>query len=507
MNQVAPSHASEVRLETRKYLLPIACVMVSIPVLAIAIVLEFIPSISLLTLLLFGAAAGFALWGTGRNTDILHPVRVFGCVWCFCLALASLRLTTNISHWEPPMWGYVLAALACFIAGFWLATRVLTRLRGGRPTRPWGGLPSSELLAPRRTLVVAVICLAVGVGALAFEYREIEGIPIFAQNIDLARTQFASPIGRSSTEFHTLFYKSISVLSLFCKYAVYLACIALFQTVRKSRLQLAIAIGVVVGSFLAVASQGSRGALFELLIVGLALFHYLRRRLRLKEVAMFGVALILFISIAGYWRGAVGNPSAAYVGAQRISNLPQGEVWDWLATGNFTLTASLEVFYRLTQDLPALRRPSAGFLFYPILRRFVPRENIQQLAAGLYTTMMITPTFLGEFYADFGLLGVLLGPAVLGFLYGYVYYRARRQDSSYWLCINAIFLLLLVYFPYVNLFSQTLTWIFDVVQMAWLIKLSQVRRAESTLRAGRASVGNSVYQVQKPALPSARRAG
>ena len=470
INVLAPAHREDTRLRARKYLLPSAFLFVLIPVLAIAILLGMVPSISLLTILLGSATAGFVLWRTGENVDLLHPVRVFGTVWCFCLALASLRLTTNISDWGLTMWSYVLGALCCFVGGFWLATRVLTRLPGGRPSRPWGGLASSELLAPRRTVIVAVVCLAVGVGALAYEYREIGVIPIFAQNIDVARTEFVATVGKRSTEVVGVSDKVIVVLTWFCRYAVYLACAALFQKARKSKAQMVMLLAVVAVGFLAIASQGSRGTVFEVLIVGVALFHYLRRRLRLKEVAMFGVALILFISIAGYWRTAVGSPAVAYRRAKLISNLPRGEMWDWLAYGNYTLTVPLEVFYRLTQDLPALPRSSGGYLFYP-LRRVVARENIQQLAARLYTADMITPTFLGEFYADFGLWGILLGPMILGFGYGYVYFRALRQESSYWLFVNALFLVLLIYFPHVNFFSYTVTWVLDLLQMAWLIRL------------------------------------
>src|SRR4029077_750630 len=131
---------------------------------------------------------------------------------------------------------------------------------------------------------------------------------------------------------------------------------------------------------------------------------------------------------------------------------------------------SFEVFNRLTDDLPTTQRPSGGYLLYA-LHRFVPRGNIQALDFELYSGEMITPTFLGEFYADYGYWGVLFGPLVLGVFYGWAYSRGGGQPDAYWIYVRAMLLQVLIYFPYWNQFSHTLTWILDLFFMYVLIGL------------------------------------
>jgi oligosaccharide repeat unit polymerase len=469
-----------------RYLLPTAVAFISIPILLTLFILGFLPWRFLLGFVFGAASFAFALWRTGKQYDPLHPVRVFGAIWCFCLALASLKLTTAISDWRPAMWGYVLTGLFSFVGGFWLITRHLTRGSARQEGAPKLGLPPSELLGPRRTLVLAIFCLTVGLAALAYEYYLIGEIPALSENIDAARTKFFATAGYwSHPEFDTLANKLIGILTMLCKYAAYLGMILLIQRSRKSLTHRYLAIAVVIGGSLALVSQGGRGSILDLVIFAGALFHYLRQRLHFRQIAIAGFVLFLVLSFLGYFRLAAGSSAVAYEQTQNLSNLPQGPFWDRVILGYHSLTGPLEIFSRFTQDLPAVRRPSSGFLFYS-LHRFVPRTDIQAFVFTLYWGT-ITPTFLGEFYGDFGVWGVVLGPFVLGMVYGYVYYRALRYKSLYWICVLVIFLGILVYFFYLNLFSQQITWILDLTSMACLIQLSKVggiQRILSFMRRG-----------------------
>lgn len=203
----------------------------------------------------------------------------------------------------------------------------------------------------------------------------------------------------------------------------------------------------------------------------MALFHYLRRRIRVMEFAAACLALFLFLGFSGALRAKASASAPLFEDALSTSRLPEGEFWDGITFGYGTLTYSFEVFSRLIDDLPTTQRPSGGYLFYA-LHRFVPRGNIQALDFDLYSGEMITPTFLGEFYADYGYWGVLFGPLVLGVFYGWAYSRGG-QNSVYWIYVRAMLLQILIYFPYWNQFSHTLTWIFDLFFMYVLVRLLQ----------------------------------
>ena len=148
------------------------------------------------------------------------------------------------------------------------------------------------------------------------------------------------------------------------------------------------------------------------------------------------------------------------------------------ATGYATVALSFEVFYRLTRDLPGLHSRGPGYLFYAF-HQLVPRQNIQELAKKYYTGNMITPTFLGEFYADFGVLGVIVGPFIVGCIFGLVYFRAMRYNSIYWLCVLAMWVEIATVLPYWNAFSYQFTWLWDMFVMAWLVKLTKAGSSSS----------------------------
>src|SRR5713101_7628213 len=104
-------------------LLKVMLALISLVILCLLTALTVLPSFRLSTLLLAIASASFML-AKGRGTpDLLHPVRIFGALWCFCLALASMRLFPIISDWNHLMWSCVLTALVSFIGGFCLAGR------------------------------------------------------------------------------------------------------------------------------------------------------------------------------------------------------------------------------------------------------------------------------------------------------------------------------------------------------------------------------------------------
>jgi oligosaccharide repeat unit polymerase len=419
----------------------------------------------------WGAAAVLFLLSWSREkADLLHPVRIFGAQWCFCLSLAALRLVLPISPWGARMWLLMAVALGSFIGGFYCCGLLFRRKAATLPGAQAGGDLSPRELSPAWALGLAVVCLALGIAALSYEYYLTGGIPVLLPQIDEARAKlygFAGEPGES--HLHPLL-KVTHQFVPFSKYAVFLAAIALFQKTRKAASQVLVAVLIVLFGLAAYGSQGGRGFVFEIVAVVVALFHYLRRRFSLKEVLIGLAGIFLLLSVAGHLR-MVQNPAFLVRGyAGRSEVLPDTDFWNIIAYGYFNLTGPFEVFYRLTRDLPLVPHPSTGFLFYS-LHRLVPRANIQALTLDLYTGEMIVPTFLGELYADLGIAGTLVGPWILGMMYQFIYSKGTHSTNVYWMCLRGIFLVYLMLLPYFNVFSYHLLWVEDTVAMAALIGL------------------------------------
>jgi oligosaccharide repeat unit polymerase len=447
----------------------VALVLVGTILFGLSIALGISPSFRLSVLVLLIASGGFLLVEGRGSRDLLHPVRVLGALWCFCLALGSMRLLPIISAWGFVTWSCFLTGLVCFMGGFWLASRFSRRREDSRRPGREEEAPATSLLVGRKTLIVAALSIAVGVAVLGYEYHLTGTIPILADNPDEARSRLFGFAGIVDPEFDKLYIKLLHPFVDFIKYGVFLAVIVLCQRTLKSRKAMSLTVVLIVFGTLMLSSQGGRNFFVSIAITSIVLFHYLRRRVRLVEFVLACSVLFLILGLFGSMRTKASGSAPFLKKAMSRSSLPEGEIWNGIAFAYATVTVSFEVFHRLTDDLRTTQRPSGGFLFYSF-HRFLLRSNLQLFDKELYTAEMITPTYLGELYGDYGYWGVLFGSLALGLGYGYAYMRGEAQKQIYWIYVRALLIQMLIYFPYFNEFSYHLTWIWDLFFMYLLLR-------------------------------------
>jgi oligosaccharide repeat unit polymerase len=453
-------------------------IMVALTV-CMLVVLGIFPLARISTYVLLAASASFLLVGTSDNYDLMHPIRIFGALWCFCLALGSMHLLSIISVWGSLMWVCVLTGFATFIGGFWIAHRIF-RTRDVVTRFSSSGVFGAAYLVPnRKTLIVAGVCVLIGLGVLAYEDFLIGGIPILADNADSLRMELFGGAS-ANPKFDTLFIKLIHPFVEFLKYGVFLAFIVLFQKQPKSRRAVLFSIFIILFGTLVYGSQAGRTFFVTIAVGGVILFHYVRRRIRLVEILSGVVVLFMFIGLFGSTRIKQSQSAPLFEKALGNSDLPEGNFWESVAFGYATTTISLEVFYRLTEDLKTMRHPPGGFLFYS-LHRFLPRTSLGEVASDLYSGESTTSTFLGDFYGDYGYWGVLFGPLLMGFGYGWAYSHVGGHNGLYWIYVRVMLMQMLVFFPYVNLFSLYLTWVFDLFCMYNLVRLTTSNGADPGL--------------------------
>lgn len=442
------------------------------------ILMQLLPTLRCSTFLLMVSSIGFLVVNRSGEPDLLNPVRVFGGLWCFCLALASMRLLPTLSEWSPLMWSCVLTGLVTFIVGFWVAKTI----SDGR-NRKLGLSVAEELsvinfLPNGKTLILAGILLLVGASILAYEDFLIGGIPVLSDNPDFLRSQLFGTTG--DPKFDTFSLKFLHLFVECLKYGVFLAFIVLFQKKRKSAKTVFFSMLIIFVGTLVYTSQAGRMFAVVIVVTGVVLFHYLRRHIRLVEIGAATVILFLFIGVAGSLRINQSQSAPLFERALRDSSFPEGQFWEGVAFGYATVTVSLEVFYRLTEDLRNMRHPPGGFLFYA-LHRFIPRTSLGEIAGDLYSGETTTSTFLGDFYGDYGYWGVLFGPLIMGMLYGWAYSLMMGTNAIYWVYVRALLLQMVIFFPYVNMFSLYLTWIFDLVAMYFIVRFLTKKPAPKVL--------------------------
>lgn len=460
---------------------------VTLMILTILAALEGLSRSRALTLLLAIASVCFLLIRTVGTVDLMHPVRIFGALWCFCLSLATMRLLPIISDWNFLMWACVITGLVSFIIGFGIFR--WTRGKGGASS----GFTASEMslqsvsVSNGKTLTLAAVCIAVGITVLAYEYHLIGGVPILGEDIDVMRMELFGIAGQGNPIFDTLFIKIIHFFVEFTKYGVFLSFIVLIQRRSKSWKVVLVCVLLMLVGTVAYASQAGRTFVVSIVVTCAVLFHYLRRRIRFAQLGVSVLIIFIFLGIAGSMRVQTSEASSIVERIRAGSGFPEGQFWDGIGFGYLTLTESFEVFYRLTSDLQNTTKPHEGFLFYG-LHRLLPRANIQEYAFHLYTGAFVTPTYLGEFYADYGIGGILFGSLALGLFYGWAYWQGGVHNTLYWIYVRGMLIQMLFFFPYVNLFSQQITWVQDLFFMYFIIRLSNP--ADSRIAIARANNGD-----------------
>ncbi len=287
-----------------------------------------------------------------------------------------------------------------------------------------------------------------------------------ADNPDVSRFRL---FGTADPEFDKLYLKLIHPLVDFIKYGVLLAVIVLCQRRPKNRGVVILGVALIILGILALGSQGGRVFIVYIAIPSAVFYHYLHRRIRLVQLGAAAMALFLFLGLAGYFRSVVSQSAPVFEAVRRISSFPEGQFWDGVAFGYGTLTLSYEVFYRLTGDLRNMQSPTGGFMFYS-LHRFVPRASLGEIASDLYSGELTTFTYMGDLYGDYGYWGVLIGSIIIGMGYGWAYSRLGRTNRMYWIYVRALLVQNLIFFPYVNLYSLYLNWIFDLFFMYLLLR-------------------------------------
>lgn len=395
----------------------------------------------------------------GQPVDVLHPVRLFGCLWFFCLALASMRLLQISSEWDWLTWRCFVVAPLSFTFGFAIT---------GQKERPMELV--FEPMAERRTLKIALLCTLIGAAVLSYEYSLIGAIPILADNVDIVRMELFGAAGQGNPAFDRVYIKVLHFVVEFIKYGTTLCLVLLFQRRAKHPKVMFAALLVFVFGLVAYVSQGGRLFIFEVAVTALVLYHVLRKRFTPAQLVCGALVLLITLGFLGAARVRQSELAPAFQKGFAESRFPQGGLGEGLAFGYATVTTSFEVFHRLREDLETVEPPASGTLLYAF-HRLVPRSNLQEFTFDLYGGEMIVPTFLGEFYTDFGFWGVLLGPLGLGVMYGFAYKQRFETNPAFAPYMQIVFTKSLLMFPYVNIFSQYLTWLIDLSFMYFIIRL------------------------------------
>lgn len=196
-------------------------------------------------------------------------------------------------------------------------------------------------------------------------------------------------------------------------------------------------------------ATGSRAILIIAMIIAIMIFYREVGRLPILKLMLAGVVSLAIIGIGGEYR-------AAQRGAQDLGDITLGsgflggvvDGFSEFASRSTSTSGELGIYGRIPSQLDFIYGSSyLAFIVTPV-PRFLwndkPRAGGHQTAVYVFDRpdTAIPPGGVGELYMNFGLIGVVVGMLITGFLYKVVFNTAEFYKTP------ATFLMMLVFYVY-----------------------------------------------------------
>lgn len=392
------------------------------------------------------------------TNDYFTPLSIYGSAWLFLFGAYALGWVDYIDV-KTEIWFFVILSLITFSLGALII--LLGSLRRQKlpklPTRPnWA------LIIDRKRFERWIQILFIG-GAIGFyEYvrviNKLFGIATFWQNPSAIR------IGQSSPRFFAEFSSS-DYLLFHLNMLVVILCIAYIAIYSISLKQWwLVIIGFV--SLSSTIAAAARTQFSVVLLWGFFFVYYLRPeqfsgyRVWLRLGTVFAVFFSFFNLIAQQLSKTV----STNILIQRSLNLPAPFLY--LADSYIYMTGSipaLQVFIQTTDELAWGKNTFLPII--KILARIFPNIDVPQEVLPFYNIPFAfnVTTYLNTFYNDWGYIGLLVGPFVLGMLAMLLYLAMRRKSSFGLIFANSLMAYCLVYTIFNSRFITVYVWEFALI--------------------------------------------
>jgi oligosaccharide repeat unit polymerase len=379
----------------------------------------------------------------------ISPFSIFYGVWFFTLALFFLRWV-EYTPVRGQAWQLIVLNLASFGFG-WILAYLFQRPGMSN----WKIELAAERLSPQRLRKVIYVSFALGMVGLADFLRRVQGLLGLATYLVAPHEiREAMSIGGGLEEgikpFNWLNVMSVVLCAFY---------LGVFRSERRRLVWIILFTSSVATLFM----EDRTRFFFALLWAGYLLVH--ARRWNARKLLATGLVLAVVLALQFF-------VVAASLGKVALNN----PVLLQAATVDEAFSPLLTTYPYLTGSYPALQayldtRPEGtvgAMTFYPahkILRLVDPSLKAPQIVAEpvAIPCEFNTFTWLHQFYTDFGVAGVILGPLGVAFLSGLVHFHMLRTKSFYSLYANGLISFGLTLSFMVNHLTQGPVWYFLAV--------------------------------------------
>lgn len=430
-------------------------------------------------------------WGTPADV-----MTVYLTLWGGILVLFSIPVleyaTTPVLAWLAIYGAIMSGAVAC----------ALVRRHAGRgvvaPPSERAAALRAGIDARRLRLLWAFSAIAGLAGMASFVYAVSRVLPWSAIVSDPEAVRDA----KTNSEIFQREYGLLKLLTYFNQVAFILWTMGLRLGSFTGRWSLVRWVGA--GSALPFLFTADRGLLVATVVWALVLHLMWPQRQSARRVL---TGLALSIICLGVVVTAVGNRyGGSLEGHPEIAQYVTTRHADPVAIPYMYLTANIPTFGRLTEDhLAPLNLGAMTTLPFAKTAESMGVVEAAPIGTGVFYPIPFESfsnyTWLGTFWLDFRIPGAILMPALVLGLTAFFQIRALRRPSIGRLWITSLLLFVIVFSPFANQLSATLTWQFLLLTPAVTLAL-QRGAANSLIRRVRSAAPRSAVAIGGAALVS-----
>jgi oligosaccharide repeat unit polymerase len=366
---------------------------------------------SMVTLICFVICLAIIASALRRDADALSPARVFGFVWAFAVGLTDLKLSGLQHIWAMSSW----VALFIGISSFLLGTLVAFVHNLGKPLlsvesirRSW----TNDIDERKLFISITVVFVLYMIAYMVITFIKGVSPPLFSAKPWIARKEFTMfAIG--------LFLHNVVVVAFFSVAYVLIA--------KREKRKRWIVLGMTAISMLTYFFLLQRLQIMMTAIVCATLIYYTTNHLRKSTVLWYFVGASIFFLLVSSLRA--GQVLILYL--YTMSKMTFSPAYAIFTEPYMYVAMNLENFARSVARLDSL---AFGYYTFDFATAIVGIKHwISEYFSMVENPYLVsnynTYTAFWTYYRDFGVFGIAIIPAILGWGIATAYYWLRTSPN------------------------------------------------------------------------------
>lgn len=385
-------------------------------------------SSSLILMILFLLMSGMGMVMALSSGDLLTPQYLLPSIYLFAFGVGSYLLNIELVDLNTEgypisllQWSYYILGIVAYLFGFYCSKIFFANNSGG-------GTRLIEWDYGRLVIVIFVLGI-IGTLVRMILFMRV-GVPILSSNVDVLRTAqrdvggvLVTMIWFSNASVHLASYFIINAkVNRYVKILVGLFLIFLVFTMMLGggRQQVAIAV-----------------------IAFVIMYHYSRRKLTLKTMILFTLAIFVFIGGVGVYR-IYARYGLEYINFLSSQGIPL--YLSWVPEFAKQLSMGVDGFAFVIRTIPYRVDYRYGWVVFSSFLHFLPGRQqilddwVKELSGLQWAGFGRPVSMLGGFYVDGGPIGILLGMFVVGFFIYLLYNKVKFAVSPIWLLLYSLWM-------------------------------------------------------------------